>query len=279
MLVECLGQLAGDELRRPAFDHVPVHEMDDLAVTQHHGAMEGRALVREAVQAEKPFLGICRGFQVINVALGGTLLVDIAARLDAVELVPFKAAIAADSAMKDSDVSVTTKDGVVNALKTSIPETPLWYALNLYFKNGGSRCYVLSVKTIGKAGYELGKQVFIAMDAASTEFYDAAKKVYTVDGKQLSPAAMVDLLGVGAHYAITALFRGFERYSSIYAYEVDLLDSRTLQAGRMRVALGRADIRSRVTWHRSEVTFGVLHLGDNSFELLPGSIKAFWMQS
>jgi putative glutamine amidotransferase len=30
-------------------------------------------LVREAVSSAKPFFGICRGFQVINVALGGTL--------------------------------------------------------------------------------------------------------------------------------------------------------------------------------------------------------------
>jgi enolase len=50
------------------------------------------------------------------------------------------------------------------------------------------------VEAVGKAGYELGKQVYIAMDAASTEFYDAAKKVYTVDGKQLSSSGMVDLL-------------------------------------------------------------------------------------
>jgi enolase len=50
------------------------------------------------------------------------------------------------------------------------------------------------VEAVGKAGYELGKQVYIAMDVASTEFYDAAKKVYTVDGKQLSSKAMIDLL-------------------------------------------------------------------------------------
>ncbi len=76
--------------------------------------------------------------------------------------------------------------------------------------------------------------------------------------------AQVDLLGVGAHYAITSLFRGFEQHSSIYSYEVNLLDSRTLRAGRMQVALGRAAIRSRITRHRTEVTFGVLHLGDNN---------------
>ena len=50
------------------------------------------------------------------------------------------------------------------------------------------------VEAIGKAGYKLGEQVFIAMDAASTEFYDADKKVYSIDGKQLSSAQMVDLL-------------------------------------------------------------------------------------
>jgi putative glutamine amidotransferase len=35
------------------------------------------AMVKSAVQADKPFLGICRGFQVINVALGGNLYTDI----------------------------------------------------------------------------------------------------------------------------------------------------------------------------------------------------------
>lgn len=35
-------------------------------------------LVREIIRQEQPFLGICRGIQVINVAMGGTLYVDIA---------------------------------------------------------------------------------------------------------------------------------------------------------------------------------------------------------
>ncbi len=35
------------------------------------------ALIKAAVQSGKPFLGICRGIQVINVALGGTLWMDI----------------------------------------------------------------------------------------------------------------------------------------------------------------------------------------------------------
>src|SRR5918996_1425352 len=34
-------------------------------------------LVREAVKAEMPIFAICRGMQVLNVALGGTLVQDI----------------------------------------------------------------------------------------------------------------------------------------------------------------------------------------------------------
>ena len=35
------------------------------------------ALVQAAAESGKPFLGICRGFQVVNVALGGTLYTHI----------------------------------------------------------------------------------------------------------------------------------------------------------------------------------------------------------
>ena len=44
------------------------------------------------------------------------------------------------------------------------------------------------------AGYKPGEQVWIAMDAAATEFYNADEKVYTIEGKKLDSGAMVDLL-------------------------------------------------------------------------------------
>ncbi|MBN2147519.1 MAG: gamma-glutamyl-gamma-aminobutyrate hydrolase family protein [Anaerolineales bacterium] len=37
-------------------------------------------LLRQVIQDKTPFLGICRGFQVVNVGLGGTLYEDIAAQ-------------------------------------------------------------------------------------------------------------------------------------------------------------------------------------------------------
>jgi enolase len=47
---------------------------------------------------------------------------------------------------------------------------------------------------IENAGYRAGEQVWIAMDVASTEFYDSKKKVYTIDGKSIDSGAMIDLL-------------------------------------------------------------------------------------
>ena len=49
------------------------------------------------------------------------------------------------------------------------------------------------LKAIEKAGYKPGEDIFIAMDAASSEFYDAANKVYhfASTGKKLSSDEMV----------------------------------------------------------------------------------------
>jgi enolase len=49
-------------------------------------------------------------------------------------------------------------------------------------------------EAVGQAGYSLGTQVGIALDVAATELFDSAKKTYSMDGKQLTSAQMVDLL-------------------------------------------------------------------------------------
>lgn len=52
----------------------------------------------------------------------------------------------------------------------------------------------LIMEAIEKAGYQAGSQIAIALDVAATEFYDAERKVYKIDGKELGAPAMVDLL-------------------------------------------------------------------------------------
>jgi enolase len=52
----------------------------------------------------------------------------------------------------------------------------------------------LILQAISAAGYKAGEQIWIALDVASTEFYDEKTKKYTIDGRQLSGAEMVDFL-------------------------------------------------------------------------------------
>jgi enolase len=52
----------------------------------------------------------------------------------------------------------------------------------------------LIMSAIEKAGYAPGSQVQIALDVAATEFFDSANGIYTVDGKALDSAGMVDFL-------------------------------------------------------------------------------------
>ena len=76
--------------------------------------------------------------------------------------------------------------------------------------------------------------------------------------------AQVNLLSVGAHYAIASLFDGYTERSSIYCYDVHLQQHAQQAAGRTRAAVGRATICSRITLESDEVTFGVLHFGDHN---------------
>ena len=49
----------------------------------------------------------------------------------------------------------------------------------------------LIVEAIGKAGYQVGSQIALALDVASTEFYDEATAKYTFEGKELSSDDMI----------------------------------------------------------------------------------------
>jgi putative glutamine amidotransferase len=63
----------------PAFYGEPDHpKVDDVDLDRDRLEFD---LLRRAVSAKMPFLGICRGLQLVNVGLGGTLYPDIADRV------------------------------------------------------------------------------------------------------------------------------------------------------------------------------------------------------
>jgi enolase len=67
----------------------------------------------------------------------------------------------------------------------------------------------LILEAVEKAGYQMGSQVFIALDVAATELYNAQTKRYTMDGRQIDAGAMVDLLASWAEkYPICSIEDG-----------------------------------------------------------------------
>lgn len=89
LVAECVGHadgvlLTGGEDVNPELyaKNVPPRLRRTVTVTPDGGARDLREfmLVDEVFRQRKPLLAICRGHQVLNVALGGTLVVDIASQ-------------------------------------------------------------------------------------------------------------------------------------------------------------------------------------------------------
>ncbi len=81
---------------------------------------------------------------------------------------------------------------------------------------------------------------------------------------------IVDLLRVGAHYAISALFH--EKQKTIYAYQIlkDQIDHR--ENGQLRMSIGRAMIQSQITLEEDNISFAVIHLGDHN---VSGGVRSY----
>ena len=76
--------------------------------------------------------------------------------------------------------------------------------------------------------------------------------------------AMVDRKKVAAHYALISLFEPFPPETRVYCYKVQLEDSQRAEAGRSKLAVGRARITSEITQESDVFSFGALHIGDHS---------------
>ncbi len=75
---------------------------------------------------------------------------------------------------------------------------------------------------------------------------------------------MLDLLGVGAHYAISSTFGGYRGDDSIFCYRIELDRSEVLESGKTKFAAGVARLTSETTDTSLRIGFGVLHFGDHN---------------
>jgi alpha-amylase/alpha-mannosidase (GH57 family) len=81
---------------------------------------------------------------------------------------------------------------------------------------------------------------------------------------RLVKPARLDLLRVGAHYAISSVFEEYPESTSIYCFTAKREVYEKMEAGRLRLAVGRTRILSEITREEEPVSFAVLHLGDHN---------------
>ena len=84
--------------------------------------------------------------------------------------------------------------------------------------------------------------------------------------------SIVDLEKVAAHYAISSLFAPYGAQTDIFSYKVERLDYHVREAGKLRMALGKANFTSSITKASALLTFWVIHFGDHN---IAAGVRAF----
>jgi len=77
-------------------------------------------------------------------------------------------------------------------------------------------------------------------------------------------AGRLDLESVGAHYAISSMFRSYPDTGQIFCFDVHRHAHDVMTSGRGRFAVGRAELESRITEETEPICYAVLHLGDQN---------------
>ncbi len=76
--------------------------------------------------------------------------------------------------------------------------------------------------------------------------------------------SVVDLMRVGAHYAVSSIFEDYQDETEIFCYKArsDIYDRE--DAGRQKLVTGRVHLQSDITWEEEELTFAVFHFGEHN---------------
>jgi enolase len=75
--------------------------------------------------------------------------------------------------------------------------------------DSGDEALSLIMEAIGKAGYEPGKQIFVALDVAASELLDKKAGTYTWEGKQRKAAELIEVYaGWAAKYPLVSVEDG-----------------------------------------------------------------------
>ena len=84
--------------------------------------------------------------------------------------------------------------------------------------------------------------------------------------------AIASLETVGGHFAVNSMFERLPDRSAIYCYDVFREEAHEMESGQIRLAVGRADIHSRITQESGRFSYAVLHFGDQNIH---ARVRAF----
>jgi len=76
--------------------------------------------------------------------------------------------------------------------------------------------------------------------------------------------ARVNLRRVGMHIAVSSLFEAFPERIELFNYIAESEDFERLEAGVMRLAIGRTVVKSKVTYSEKHFSFAALYLGQQN---------------
>jgi hypothetical protein len=106
----------------------------------------------------------------------------------------------------------TNAEGVVQPLASNVPETPLWYAMSMYFRNGGGRCYVVSIDnyeaTRTVARYDAGLKALEAQDEPTLIVMPEAVGLGQSDFNSVCQAVLAHCQKMGDRFAILDVRQG-----------------------------------------------------------------------
>ena len=124
------------------------------------------------------------------------------------------------------------------------------------------RVLQLAAKLFGPAGAALEERFLEILAHAKSnvaEIGDGAR-LY----RRYVTGLRIGLEQVGAHYAISSIFRSYPEDSQLFCFDLHRDSYQSFTSGRGKVAVGRAHLRSRITEENEEICFAVLHLGDQN---------------
>ncbi len=132
------------------------------------------------------------------------------------------------------------------------------------------RVLQLAAKLFGQPGaaLEAGFLNILAKAKSNVPEMGTGAEVY----RRYVNSMQIGLEQVGAHYAISSIFRAYPEHGELFCFDVHRESHEVFNSGRGRVAVGRALIYSRITEENEDICFAVLHLGDQN---LSAAVKRY----